>query len=82
MESLALLVFALFCAVLLGSPLAYLLAVLKRNWLAAFLAGLSIGLGMYWFAVVVTPAKYLGVVSGCIGLLALLKVASNYYDDK
>lgn len=82
MESLAFLVFVLFCAVLLGSPLAYLLAVLKRNWLAAFVAGVSMGLGIYWFANVVTAAKYLGVVSGFIALLAWLKVVSNYYDDK
>ena len=80
MESLALLVFVLFCAVFLCGPIAYLLAWWRFNILAILVAGMAIWLGIYWFATIFTWAKYLGLLSSILGLLALLKVTDNFYD--
>jgi len=80
MESLALLVFGLFCAVFLCGPIAYVLAWRHFNILAILVAGMAIWLGIYWFATIFTWAKYLGLLSAILGLLALLKVTDNFYD--
>lgn len=79
MESLALLVFVLFCAVFLCGPLAYGLALLKWNWPAILVSGLAIWLGVYWLVTVYTWAKYLGLVSAGLGLLALVHATRNLY---
>jgi len=81
MESLALLVFGIFCAAFLCGPIALGLAYGKFNVLAAIAAIIAIWLGIYWFATIYTWAKYLGVLSALCGLLALLKVAGNFYDQ-
>jgi hypothetical protein len=80
MESLALLIFVLFCAVFLCGPFAYALAYFKFNILAILVGGLAIFLGIYWFGTIYTWAKYLGAISAVIGLLALMRVTSNFYD--
>lgn len=81
MESLALLVAGLFCAVLLCGPAAYTLAVLRFYILAIIVAGMAIWLGVYWFATVYTWAKYLGILSAGLGVLALLKVTDKLFYD-
>lgn len=82
MESLALLVAVIFCAVLLCGPVSYLLATYHWNILATVIACAAIWLGVYWFASVSTSAKYLGLVSSVLGLLALLKVTDNFFFHK
>lgn len=79
MESLALLVFVIFCAVFLCGPIAVLLAYLKWTLLALIVGGLAIWLGVYWFATVYTWAKYLGVVSAGLGLWALFKATRDMF---
>lgn len=81
MESLALLVFGIFCVVFLCGPLALGLAYGKFNILAAIVALIAIWLGIHWFATVYTWAKYLGILPALFGLIALLKVAGNFYDQ-
>lgn len=79
MESLALLVFVIFCAVFLCGPIAVALAYSKWHILSLLVGGLAIWLGVYWFATVFTWAKYLGVVSALLGLWALLKTTGDMY---
>lgn len=79
MESLALLVFVIFCAVFLCGPIAVTLAYFKWRILSLIVGGLAIWLGVYWFATVFTWAKYLGVVSALLGLWALLKTTGDMY---
>ena len=80
MESLALMVFVIWCAVFLCGPIAYALAHFRCNILAIIVSAAAIWLGIFWFGNVYTWAKYLGIVSAVLGLLALLKVTSNFYD--
>lgn len=77
MESLALLVFVLFCAVFLCGPVAVLLAVNHWSLLAVIIAACSCWLGIYWFLTVYTSAKYLGLVSLACGLYAMYHVAQS-----
>lgn len=79
MESLALLVFVIFCAVFLCGPIAVGLAYFKWRILSLIVGGLAIWLGVYWFATVFTWAKYLGVVSALLGLWALLKTTREMF---
>ena len=80
MESLAFVVFLLWSSLFLGGPFAYLLARYRWNWAALLLAAASIWLGVFWFATIYTYWKYLGIASAIFGLLALLRVAENFYD--
>lgn len=82
MESLALLVFLIFCAVFLCGPIAYLLAMYKWNILAVIVSALAIWLGIYWFVTIYTWFKYLGILSSILGVLALLKVTDNLFYAK
>jgi len=80
MESLALAVFILWSALFLCGPLAYGLARYQFNILAVLVACAALWLGVFWFATIYTWAKYLGLISAVLGLLALLKVTDNFYD--
>jgi hypothetical protein len=77
MESLALMVFVLFCAVFLCGPLAVLLAVNKLPILAVMVAACACWLGIYWFLTVYTWARYLGLASVACGLYAMYHVAQE-----
>lgn len=79
MESLAFMVFFIFCAVFLCGPIAVALAYGKWTIPALIVGGLAIWLGVYWFATVFTWAKYLGVVSALLGLWALLKATGDMF---
>lgn len=79
MESLALLVFVIFCAVFLCGPIAVTLAYCKLPILALLVGGLAVFLGVYWFGTVFTWAKYLGMLSAGLGLWALLKAAGDLF---
>lgn len=79
MESLGVLIFAIFCAVFLCGPLACLLAHYKFRVLSLLIGGLAIFLGIYWFATVFTWFKWLGVLSALCGLFALLKTTGDMY---
>ena len=75
MESLALLVFVLFCAVFLCGPLALMLAVSRWSLIAVIVAAFACWLGIYWFLTVYTWARYLGLLSAGCGLYALYYAA-------
>lgn len=75
MESLALLVFVLFCAVFLCGPVAVVFAVNKLSLLAVVLAAVACWLGIYWFVTVYTWPRYLGLASTACGLYAMYHVA-------
>jgi len=77
MESLALLVFFIVCAVMLCGPFAVFFAVQRWNLLAVFVGALACWLGIYFFATVYTSFKYLGLVSAGLGLWAMYKTARN-----
>ena len=77
MESLALMVFVIFCAVFLCGPLAVLLAVNKLALLAVLTAALACWLGIFWFLSVYTWPRYLGLLSTGCGLYAMYHVAHN-----
>lgn len=79
MESLAFLVFIIFCAVFLCGPFAVILAYLKWTIPALIVGGLAILLGAYWFGTIYTWFKYLGVVSALLGLWALLKATGDMF---
>lgn len=79
MESLALMVFILFCAVLLCGPAAVLLAYYRRHVLALLFGGAALMLGFYWFGTVVTAAKWLGAGAALLGLWALLKATGDIF---
>lgn len=77
MESLAFMVFVIFCAVFLCGPIAIGLAYNKLNILAVIIAAFSCWLGIYWFITVYTWAKYLGLISAGLGLYAMYIAAHN-----
>jgi len=77
MESLALLVFFLVCAVFLCGPVAAIAAANKFNVLAVIIGALACWLGIYFFVTVYTSFKYLGLVSAGLGLWAMYKTARN-----
>jgi|688.fasta_scaffold1076016_2 hypothetical protein len=77
MESLALLVFFIVCAVLLCGPIAALFAVKKWIIAAVVTGALACWLGIYFFVTVYTSFKYLGLVSAGLGLWAMYQTARN-----
>lgn len=77
MESLALVVFVIFCAVFLCGPVAVLLAVNKWSLLAVIVAAVACWLGIYWYLTVYTLFKHLGLVSVACGLYAMYYVAEH-----
>lgn len=77
MESLALIVFFIVCAVLLCGPLALFFAMVRWHILAVVIGALSCWLGIYFFVTVYTSFKYLGLVSTGLGLWAMYKTARN-----
>ena len=78
MESLALMVFVLWCLVFLSGPLAVLADYYDRQLLAGLLATSSIWLGIFWFVHTYTWAKYLGLFSAAMGLYVVWRNARRY----
>jgi hypothetical protein len=81
MESLALLVFLLVCAVYLCGPIAAFFAVKKLSIAAVITGALACWLGIYFFVTVYTGFRYLGLVSTGLGLWAMYKTARNIMAD-
>lgn len=77
MESLALMVFLIVCAVYLCGPLAALCAVKKWSFAAVLLGAAACWLGIYFFVTVVTMFRLLGLVSAGLGIWAMYKTARN-----
>lgn len=77
MESLALLVFGIVCAVLLCGPFAALFAVKKWSIAAVLTGALACWLGIYFFVTVYTWFKYVGLLSAALGLWAMYRTARN-----
>lgn len=77
MESLAFLVFILFCALILDGPLAILFANQRWHILAILAGAIACWLGIFWFVTVYTWFKYLGLVSAACGLYAMYITARN-----
>jgi Na+/H+-translocating membrane pyrophosphatase len=77
MESLALLVIFIVCAVMLCGPIAAICAANKFNVLAVLVGALACWLGIYFFVTVYTWFRYLGLVSAGLGLWAMYKTARN-----
>jgi hypothetical protein len=71
MESLAFIVVCVFVAVNLCGPGALILAHFKLDVLAVITAAAALVLGVQWFISVFTWARYLGLVSVCMGALAM-----------
>jgi len=77
MESLAVMVFVLWCCVFLCGPLAVLFNYLNRPLISAILALASIWLGIFWFAHVFTWPRYLGLFSAAMGLYVVWRTAKR-----
>lgn len=77
MESLALMVVLIMCAVYLCGPLSVFLAVKHWDLAAVILAACAAWLGIYWFVTVYTWPRYLGLVSTACGLYAMYHVAHS-----
>lgn len=77
MESLAFLVFILWCAVFLCGPLSLVFHYLHLPILAALTALISIWLGIFWCVHVYTWWRYLGLVSVLCGLYVLWQTAEK-----
>ena len=77
MESLAIAVFIIWCAVFLCGPVAVGLHHLKLPILAALMSLISIWLGIFWCVHVYTWPRYLGLVSAACGLYVLWKTAER-----
>lgn len=74
MESLAILIVCLFVAMNLCGPGALALAYFKLYIPAAIVGAGAVLFGIQWFQGVYTWARYLGIVSAFMGLLAIALV--------
>jgi hypothetical protein len=72
MESLALLVVILFCAMFLCGPVALTLYYFKRYILAFIVGSMAVALGFSWYIDVYTWARFLGLASAACGLCAVV----------
>ena len=77
MESLALLVFVLWCCVFLSGPAAVVLDYLNKPILAGLLATSAIWLGLFWCVHVYTWARYLGLFSAAMGVYVIWRNAQR-----
>lgn len=77
MESLAFMVFLIFCALILCGPVAILCANYRWHILAVIIGAFAAWLGIFWFVTVYTWFKYLGLVSAACGLYAMYKTARH-----
>lgn len=77
MESLALMVFIIWCCVFLCGPAAALCDYFNRPIAASLLALAAIWLGVFWFAHVFTWPRYLGLFSAAIGLYVVWRTAKR-----
>jgi hypothetical protein len=77
MESLAILVFAIFCAVFLCGPVAILLARYGHPIAATIVGLIAIWLGIFWFESVYTLPRWLGVISALCGIYSVWRVAKT-----
>lgn len=77
MESLALMVFLLWCAVFLCGPLAVFFHHFHMPILAAITALIAIWLGIFWFVHVFTWPRFLGLASAASGLYVLWRTAER-----
>lgn len=77
MESLALMVFFIWCAVFLCGPLGVLADYFNRPLLAGIFATSAIWLGVFWFVHTYTWPKYLGLFSAGMGLYVVWRNAKR-----
>jgi hypothetical protein len=75
MESLAIMVFVIWCLLFLCGPMSLWFHHAKLPILAAITALAAIWLGIFWFAHVYTWARYLGLVSAGCGLYVVWRTA-------
>ena len=80
MESLAFLVVCLVVAMNLCGPGALVAAHYRYDVIAAFIGGLAVLLGWQWFTTVYTWARYLGLVSLGMGLVAIGLVFKHWLE--